>query len=272
MPTLNEIRSVLKENNYTEEQVTAMNKQELKNAYEAIQDAKALLDMAVESENPVLEPIADQETLPEADNTPKMGDPEWSDYVLKMFSSDEIDNGNPKVDGLRRIAYKLLGPFNSETNVVQSPKFDQGATVVVRVSYKDPETRIERFIDGAADVTTGNTASPYCYHAVSTAETRAEGRALRKMLGLVKVLAAEEMQNATVDEPKGDDDRATSSAISTLKMTSEKVHVDLSKFCQFKFNKTSPVDLTMAEAREALNIIHAYKKGEQEIPEEVISL
>jgi hypothetical protein len=59
-------------------------------------------------------------------------------------------------------------------------------------------------ISGAADVYWGNCDKIYRNHPVAVAETRAEGRALRRALKLRKVVAAEEIAKDIEDNPDGD--------------------------------------------------------------------
>ena len=68
-----------------------------------------------------------------------------------------------------------------------------------------------RTVSGAADVYWGNCDKVYRNHPVAVAETRAEGRALRRALKLRKVVAAEEIAKDIEDSPDG----STVSKIST---------------------------------------------------------
>ena len=44
-----------------------------------------------------------------ASDAPAMTDPEWNDYVMSMFTDKEMYNGNPLVNGLRRVAEVVSG-------------------------------------------------------------------------------------------------------------------------------------------------------------------
>lgn len=144
------------------------------------------------------------------DEIPSMSDIEWTDYVLGLLSDDEKIAGNPTTDGLRRIFEKVLNCtiVHINTDVVQSPspENEKRATVVYRVDYvlnddaMAPEIKT-RSVTGAADVYWGNCDKIYRNHPVAVAETRAEGRALRKGLRLRKVVAAEEISKEIEDNP-----------------------------------------------------------------------
>jgi hypothetical protein len=133
----------------------------------------------------------------------------WTDYVLGLLSDDEKISGNPTTDGLRRIFEVALNCslIGSTSNVVQSPdpNNEKRATVVHSLTYilnaehDKPTNTIT--VDGAADVFWGNCDKIYRNYPVAVAETRAEGRALRRALKLRKVVAAEEMAKEIEDHP-----------------------------------------------------------------------
>lgn len=144
----------------------------------------------------------------DVEQIPFMHDVAWTEYVMKHFKDDEIFDGYPTVDGLRRVATKLLGPIiSSVSRVVQAPTSANGmhATVEHTVTFRwDDNWSLDdkRTFQDVADVCPMNTELPYVLHSAATAATKAEGRALRKALQLRRVLAAEEM----MDTPKYNDD------------------------------------------------------------------
>jgi hypothetical protein len=134
----------------------------------------------------------------------------WTDYVLGLLSDDEKIAGNPTTDGLRRVFEIALNcdMIDSSSEVVQSPdpSNEKRATVSHRISYvlKDDSVPADskfRSVTGAADVFWGNCDKIYRNYPVAVAETRAEGRALRRGLKLRKVVAAEEMAKEIEDHP-----------------------------------------------------------------------
>lgn len=129
-------------------------------------------------------------------------DLEWTDHVLSLLSDDEKIAGNPTTDGLRRIFEIALNctVIRAESTVVQAPSMEneRRATVVHSLTYilnNGNEVGVDytRTASGAADVYWGNCDKIYRNHPVAVAETRAEGRALRRALKLRKVVAAEEI-------------------------------------------------------------------------------
>lgn len=146
----------------------------------------------------------DNDSMEIMENTKNItpNDLEWTDYVLGFLSDDEKISGNPTTDGLRRIFEKVLNcvVISADSTVSQSPNIEneRRATVIHSLTYvikdeNEPETSKYRTVSGAADVYWGNCDKVYRNHPVAVAETRAEGRALRRALKLRKVVAAEEI-------------------------------------------------------------------------------
>lgn len=131
----------------------------------------------------------------DAESTPTEQDQNWTEYVLSLMYADELRDGHPTVDGLRRITERILGEvFAVESEILQVPGPDNNyhATVKVRVVAEG------RSADGCADVGPNNTESKFAIHAVATAESRAESRAYRRLLRLRNIISAEE--NVKTDE------------------------------------------------------------------------
>lgn len=145
-----------------------------------------------------------KDTNTNIDNTPpSQDDPGWTKYVLSLLTKEEKIKGNPTVDGLRRIIGQLIGEIisiNSEVLQVPTPENEKRATVKVNVCLESSLFEgVQLEASGCADSYIGNTDQKYQTHPVAIAETRAEGRALKRLLRLRKVISAEE-QTDSVDE------------------------------------------------------------------------
>lgn len=142
---------------------------------------------------------------PVVNTKPTINDLGWTDYVLSLLSDDEKIVGNPTTDGLRRIFEVVMGCriIQSTSDVVQfpSPDNEKRATVVHTLSYYIKSEDHGCTVSGSADVYWGNCDKIYRNHPVAVAETRAEGRALRRALKLRKVVAAEELSKDIEDHP-----------------------------------------------------------------------
>jgi len=128
-------------------------------------------------------------------NVPVLGSKEWNDYVLSQLAGDEKQDDAPTVDGLRRVAQQLLGPIISSvtTNLLMNERATAVAYEVEFLwQYEDARQGQNVSFGGVADVTDENSTHPYSQYRAALAETRAEGRALKKALGLKKIMTAEE--------------------------------------------------------------------------------
>ena len=147
--------------------------------------------------------LVEEEVYEEVDeNIPDITSEEWTGYVLSLFSSDELIDGNPVTAGLRRVAEIVLGEIIESGPTKVFPATEENgpgrATVVYRVVIRCVRTGDYKTYSDVADVWHGNTDDLFCAHPVATASTRAEGRALRKALKLKRVLAAEELTRKDV--------------------------------------------------------------------------
>jgi len=181
-----------------------------------LEEAEAEEDMALEQEHMFTEDAdieaGDEYLSTETDQSEEVGiySEGWSEYVLdQLFEHEQVKIGKkervaPTVDGLRRLTGKLLDDIQDVySQVIQAPSPDNEnrATVQVQVTLADG-----RRASGAADVFSGNVQEPFDLHPVATAETRAEGRAYKKLLHLCKVHTAEELdkQSSAYFEPAPD--------------------------------------------------------------------
>jgi hypothetical protein len=146
--------------------------------------------------------------------TPTIHDIEWTDYVLSNLTDDEKIMGNPTTDGLRRIFEQVMDCeiLEATSKVDQTPSRDNEmrATVTFSIAFKpnkEEQSKLglykTKLVTGAADVYWGNCDKIFRNHPVAVAETRAEGRALRRALRLRKVVAAEEIASDIEDDVNG---------------------------------------------------------------------
>lgn len=131
-------------------------------------------------------------------DTPSMQSPEWNDYVLSLLADDEYSEKDgkkyPTTDGLRRVTEFLLGEINIETTLVQAPSEVNGMVAACEcgITLLTEVGMLLKGVKEVADAHYKNTDFPYSKHLSAVAATRAEGRALRKLLRLRKIITAEE--------------------------------------------------------------------------------
>jgi hypothetical protein len=212
---------------------------------------------------------------------PSMSDLNWTDYVLGQLSDDEKIKGNPTTDGLRRIFEKVIDCtiVNINTEVVQapSPENEKRATVVYRMDYvlNDVSTPIEiknRSVTGAADVYWGNCDKIYRNHPVAVAETRAEGRALRKALRLRKVIAAEEMAEEIDDHPDANSvNKITNNQINFIDVIGQRLNIDIKKLLKSNGLESDNVySLQHENAVDIIRLLSRYQQNISDIPSDIL--
>ena len=146
---------------------------------------------------------------------------EWQKEVLALLDKDELIENYPSTDGLSRLTRLIFGEYSSFIEVPKAPTHgDRSATVIVEVQCAGSNYA------GAADVYEFNTKSPYNKHPVATAETKALGRALKKLLGL-KVHTHEEMMDDEFSYEK-----LSEQQVRAVENLAKKLNVELEPFLQ----------------------------------------
>lgn len=179
-----------------------------------------------------------KEDTVETTKTVTPNDLEWTDHVLGLLSDDEKISDNPTTDGLRRIFEIALNctVIQSVSSVVQNPEpnNEKRATVVHTLSYSlNDKPELVKTISGAADVYWGNCDKIYRNHPVAVAETRAEGRALRRALKLRKVVAAEEIAKEIEDNPDGDSVyKVSANQLNFMDVLAKRLDVNMAKILE----------------------------------------
>jgi hypothetical protein len=201
-------------------------------------------------------------------------DLEWTDHVLSLLSDDEKISGNPTTDGLRRIFEIAMDccVIEARSEVVQTPDVnnEKRATVVHTICYvlkntgQDQEDLKHRSVSGAADVYWGNCDKVYRNHPVAVAETRAEGRALRRALKLRKVVAAEELAKEIEDHPDGDNvSKISANQINFIDVLSKRMDINVNKLLENSGH--SDKNIYNIEHDDAINIIKLLSSYQQNI-------
>jgi hypothetical protein len=174
---------------------------------------------------------------------PSFNSPEWNDYVLSLFTNEELVDGNPTVDGLRRVTELVLGKIiSTSVDIVQAPSMSNGNCCVLkyRINIVPDNIDIKETLsyEAAADCSSNNCDARFAVFATAVAETRAEGRVLRKALRLRKVIAAEEAV-AVPHEDSLSDGRITQTQIKFIEVLSQRNDINIVKYLSaakdFKF-------------------------------------
>ncbi len=204
-------------------------------------------------------------TNAELEVTPKMGDEGWTDYVLSLLRKNEMQDGNPTLFGLRRIAQKLLSNIvecRTDIKQIPNPGNNYTATVVVSVKFSYGSTWY-----GAADVSSLNCMEEYAKHPTATAESRAEGRALRKALG-INVHTVDEVGLDPVDTH--DNSPASTNQMSAINSTLGRLNIYTSRLLALlKINKDSVESLSVKEGIQVLSKLQEFLNNPESIPGEI---
>lgn len=202
---------------------------------------------------------------------------EWNDYVLGLLSEDEKIDGNPTTDGLRRIFEIALNctVVESISQVVQSPEpnNEKRATVVHTIGYvlnsegsDKVNLNLKKIVSGAADVYYGNCDKIYRNHPVAVAETRAEGRALRRGLKLRKVVAAEELAKNIEDDPTSDNvDKISDQQINFIDVLAKRSNININELMLGL--SIDPTNIKNISHDTGVSIIRELSKYQQNIGE-----
>ncbi len=178
-----DIKNILINNGVNEETLKGLNKQQLEDMMSSFE--KEIQDFS--------------DKIP-----PVYGSLEWDSYVMSQLAPHEVVDGNPNINGLRRLAEKLLGPIVDSgpikvESLIESETTTGRASCVYSVTFSPwmpvgstpVDTRVFR---GAADSFIGNTDAKYAVFPVAMAEVRAEARALKRALQITNVCADELME------------------------------------------------------------------------------
>lgn len=207
---------------------------------------------------------------------PSISSPAWQDYVLSHLQENEKIKGHPKADSLRRLTELLLGPIvNIDTQVPQCPDQNNNyrATVIVSIDVETTNSLDYNGLmiraSGAADVFPGNTEQLFAKFPVATAETRAEGRAYRKLLRLVNIVTAEEL----VDENQIYDptDRIDTAQIMMIKQmcSTNKLNINVEELLsKYNIQVDSLEKISKSKAQEICKILSSYQATG--VPEELL--
>lgn len=214
----------------------------------------------------------DTNTDKQAEEIPSINDVAWTPYVLSLLQEDEVFEGAPTVDGLRRIAHELLGDvISSVSEVAGSPDGRNGgvATVLHHLTIDCEDGKIRQY-SGVADVHDNNTDPEYARFASATAETRAEGRAYKRALRLRKVVTVEELTTVAL-EAKTESDKVNDSQLTMIKFLCSKLNINVLKFVNMGEKQYESVhDISHPSAVKMIGVLNKYQQNTSNIPEKVL--
>ncbi len=198
--------------------------------------------------------VSDFEEFEEHNDTPNINDEGWVEYVIGLLREDEQVDGRPTVDGLRRLTEELLGEIVTCTTKVHH-NTESYASTTVRIELGDG-----RIMDGSADANENNTKFPYSKYLVAMAETRAEGRALRKLLRL-RVASVEEVDNQEDTSLK--EEKVSDSQIKALSVVCERADINVQELINGNHEKGYNIlEASKQEVLDLFKIVKDYQESE----------
>ena len=216
----------------------------------------------------------------EEKSNPTIHSLEWTDHVLSKLSDDEKIAGNPTTDGLRRIFEVVLDctVISASTEIVQSPSIEneKRATAIHHLKFAmnslpDSSALKYRSVSGSADVYWGNCDKIFRNHPVAVAETRAEGRALRRALRLRKVVAAEEIAKDIEDHPDHDTiTKITNNQINFIDVLAKRLDINVIKLLdKLALNTTNIYNIGHGDAVNLVQTLTTYQQTNN-VPSELV--
>lgn len=224
--------------------------------------------------------------------------PEWTKYVMSHFAEDELFevNGNkyPSVAGLRRVTELLLGDilYSKPVECIISHPNQNNPLGCASVRYEicilwklgmpcfvDSDSIYnQKIFGGMGGSNEKNTDDNYAIYPEQIAETRAEGRALRKALGLKNIIAIEEITGKDVKEIIASSktaewsplDKINSNQKAAITTLCDRFNIDLIKFINSGINTYSSIEeISKDTAAKMIQELSRYQNSEteKEIPE-----
>ena len=220
----------------------------------------------------MVEIVEDRPTCINDDKRPQEYDPEWSEYLLDQLSDSELINGAPTVDGLRRITEKCFGEIvESKSDIVETPtsQNNQRCTIRHTLTINKYGSGQSISVDGCVDVLYHKTPYPFKDHLVATADTRAEGKALRRALK-IRVVTAEELQNEDEAETLSADELINDQQVLALNQLCKRLDISVVPFVTAEYKVKTINELRNLEGRLLISKLSDLQRTPKDIPKPCI--
>lgn len=250
----------------------------LMNKYYMVEEIEDELEFNLENDEVEIE---EEKTNIFSVKEPKYSSSKWHDFIYTQFEPYELDNtGNPTLPGLRRLVEKYLGEiiFSGVVDLkVAPPDGECGwscCNYKLDIAWKkdvefigvsaDSLGYITKTFMGVAEAHKNNLSKPYDKFVAPMAESRAEGRALRKALGL-RVMSADE---ALTDEIP--DEMIADNQLSFIKIKCSQLKINPDKLSN-KFCNNDLTECTREQAVELISKLSNYQINPKTIEEDLLN-
>lgn len=279
--SIEDVRQELIELGVEDEEVLRQSKKPLVELLLQKKKEEDIKDIVIDKDSIEQEPEDDADIPATELDRPAFGSHLWSDYVMSRFHDDELENNCPTCDGLRRVVEELLGPIvSSGINHSVAPDSSNRGTatvavgIVLRVNKDETHPMNEQediYAEDIANCGAYNTDHPFSIHQSATAATRAEGRALRKLLRLKKVVAAEELAeetNVDFEEVFNPSRPITDEQINVIDLLCKRLNVDVLRYISAgKFTYDKIENVPYEKAAKVIQHLNAVQRGKKDFPE-----
>lgn len=208
----------------------------------------------------------------ESPNPPSPSDSGWTQYVMSLFMDDELEGQNPRLEGLRRVAEKLLGEVIEERcELISSPTMENGERACAKATIIFEGGRI---FEALADACPGNCAKDFTIYPTAMADTRAKGRCYRAALRLKRIVSAEEICGS-INEDVDTNKNIQTGQITTIRLLSDRSNISIKKLLDDLeiscIVKDGVIDLKSLKYNEALIVLNRLNSMRQEdhVPEKL---
>lgn len=218
----------------------------------------------------------------EGKDIPEYASEGWGQYVLSLLTPDELLNGLPKANGLRRVLNFVFDIISSGSKEIILK--DSNEVLINWVIEFLPRKQIcfdatsptlpVKSVTGFASASYENVKPPFNKYLAAVADTRAEARAMRKAL-LLNCIAAEEAEEHL--EETATTDLISENQKTIAKTMSDRLKVNLDKTIshysiEITGKEGAKLDsLSRVEANKVLAVLNKFQANTKTpIPQEIL--
>ena len=122
-------------------------------------------------------------------------------------------------------------------------------------------------VDGCVDVLYHKTPYPFKDHLVATADTRAEGKALRRALK-IRVVTAEELQNEDEEEALSVEELVNDQQVLALNQLCKRLDISVVSFVTGEYKVKTINELRNLEGRLLISKLSDFQRSPKDIPKQ----
>ena len=208
----------------------------------------------------------------DASNTekiPTIYDPEWTDFMISKLHEDEMWEGIPRIDGLRRLVETYISKIKSLT-VEVIPVVGNDLTVIAKACAVLEDGSIWT---ACSDASTKSTTGEFRNKLTSMADSRAKSKLYREILRLANLITSEELSHT---KDPDDEEQISGSQIAVVKnliqIVNKEINVD--KLIKHVLGKEVNIDtLKFSEGAKLIQELSDYKgeKPRKTIPSQILN-